>query len=77
MALFSEIRKNQLKQKYQDDFVLSQVLYKASNNEYWQEKQALWTVLSATCNDAGKQFYNSLRTYIQNNIKLKIKIGLA
>lgn len=66
MALYSEIRKTQLKQNYNQDFIVSQILRSASNNQYWQNKQALWTIISGACTDAGKQFYVSLKKYIQN-----------
>ena len=65
MKEFEQFRNTELKSKY-SDFNLDEILKTASNNDYWKDKQALWTIISGACNDAGKQFYITLREYIQN-----------
>ena len=69
MKEFEQFRNTELKSKY-SDFNLDEILKNAANNDYWQNKQALWTILSGACNDAGKQFYIALREYIQNLVDI-------
>lgn len=72
MARYESLRKNQLKQNYSQDFLISEILKAASNNEYWQNKQALWTIISGACNQAGKQFYINLKKYVQNIVDIDV-----
>lgn len=43
--LFEQFRKNELKSRFAD-FNFSEILRSTSNNQYWQDKEALWTVIS-------------------------------
>lgn len=62
---FEQFRKSELLSKY-SDFDISDILKQASGNDYWKSKQGLWTVISAACNQAGTEYYISMREYIQN-----------
>lgn len=42
---FEQERENELKSVY-SDFEFSEILKTASNNQFWQNKEALWTVIS-------------------------------
>lgn len=63
---YQSFRTSETDQNYSDRFILSDILYNAVNNEYWQDKKGLWAVLSATCNEAGQEFYVQMRKYVQN-----------
>ena len=43
--LFEHFRKTELKSRF-TDFNFSEILRTASNNQFWQDKEALWTVIS-------------------------------
>jgi hypothetical protein len=63
-AKYTEIRNTELKSKH--DFNFSEVLKHASNNDYWRGKEALWTVISGACNEAGKEYFVKQSNFIQN-----------
>lgn len=43
--IFQQYRDDELLSKY-SDFDFSEILKAASNNQFWQDKEALWTVIS-------------------------------
>ena len=48
------------------DFNFAQNLREISQAEHWKEKRALWTLISGACNDAGREFYEKIREFIEN-----------
>lgn len=42
---FSELRNTELKSPFAD-FNFDEIMYAAANNDYWQNKKALWTIIS-------------------------------
>ena len=62
---FKQIRESELKSNTAN-FDFSEILRKATNNDYWLDKKPLWTVISGACNDAAQQFYTDMSEYIQN-----------
>ena len=45
---FENVRKTELK-SVNSNFNFDEILYKTVNNSYWQDKKALWTVISGAC----------------------------
>lgn len=43
--IFEPVRNAELKSKH-SDFDFDRILYKTVNNDFWQGKEALWTVIS-------------------------------
>jgi hypothetical protein len=67
-AKYTEVRNAELKSKH--DFNFSEILKHASNNDYWKGKEALWTVISGACNEAGKEYFVKQSDYIQNLVDI-------
>lgn len=44
-GIFEKIRNAELKNK-NSDFNFDEIMYNTVNNQYWQDKKALWTVIS-------------------------------
>lgn len=63
--LFKKLRQSELAPA-NSNFNISEIMYAAANNDYWQNKKAMWTVISAACNDAGLEFYTKLNSYVRN-----------
>ncbi len=55
--------KNELK-NVNSDFSFSQELQNVSKNERWKRKYGLWTLLSASCDDAASKCYEYINRYI-------------
>jgi hypothetical protein len=47
-------------------FDFSNILRNTSNNDYWYNKNGLWTVISAACNEAAEEYYIQMSDYIKN-----------
>ena len=63
--IFQQIRNAELK-SVNANFNFSDILRNASNNDYWYNKEGLWTVISAACNDAASEYYVQMSDYIKN-----------
>lgn len=62
---FQSLRKTELKSS-NANFDFSDILRNASNNDYWYQKEGLWTVISAACNEAATEYYVQMNDYIKN-----------
>lgn len=62
---FENIRQGETASVY-SDFNFAQNLRNISQAEHWKEKRALWTLISGACNDAGREFYEKIREFVEN-----------
>ena len=65
MSGYKQIRESELKSNT-SNFNFSEILQRTTNNDYWMDKQPLWTVISGACNDAAQKYYSNMKEYIQN-----------
>jgi hypothetical protein len=62
--------KDELKLK-SSDYSFSEQMQKDAMNDVWRRKEGLWTLLSAACDDAAKQFYEHLDSYANDILDLE------
>ena len=62
---FENLRQTETASVY-SDFNFAQNLREISQAEHWKEKRALWTLISGACNDAGREFYEKIREFVEN-----------
>jgi hypothetical protein len=61
--IFENVRKSELK-SVNSNFNFDEILYKTVNNSYWQDKKALWTVISGACNDAAREYFTEMQDFL-------------
>lgn len=61
--IFENVRKSELKSA-NSNFNFDEILYKTVNNSYWQDKKALWTVISGACNDAAREYFTEMQDFL-------------
>lgn len=62
---FENLRQTETASVY-SDFNFAQNLREISQAEHWKDKRAFWTLLSGACNDAGREFYEKIREFVEN-----------
>jgi hypothetical protein len=62
--------KDELKLK-SSNYSFSEQMQKDAMNDFWRRKEGLWTLLSAACDDAAKQFYEHLDSYANDILDLE------
>ncbi len=62
---FENLRQTETASVY-SDFNFAQNLREISQADHWKDKRAFWTLLSGACNDAGKEFYEKIREFVEN-----------
>lgn len=60
---FENVRNTELK-SVNSNFNFDEILYKTVNNSYWQDKKALWTVISGACNDAAREYFTEMQDFL-------------
>ena len=65
MNNYNEFKFNELRGP-DTEFNFAEIMQQASVNEKWRNKEGLWTLLSAACNEAALKCYEKFNTIIKD-----------